>query len=311
MSRRYPIPPVVQNLFRTVPLESGGTDVENIMTFGVNVPHSTFARIRVRPPASATREQLLLIARLVQRHTPFSAADVLALVRGGRSAECLRLRALAIADVRPRTVEGASSLASDVRSAASAARRIYLFDRADSFAYLRPPEGDVPFSDVVEHDSAALARSRWLDRPVTWRYERRPRIAVTLTAASLAARLTRYGDEGVEQLIENVEGGDHSLSVLGDDRRSDHRVFRGIFADARAVAIFDDRTMFVLPAHGNTIRTYDARVNPEHGAAIRAGIMAFRHMRRFRAHGTTQVALVSQLRRLLSYRLPIEARQEV
>jgi hypothetical protein len=302
MPRRYRIPLLVQELFRNLPLESGRTDADIVRASGV--PHKTFARLRIHPPTTVTCDQLLLIARLAQRHTPFSSADILAAVRAGQFAQSDSLWALATASTHRRTVKELEHLSGRIDALARDAKRIYLFDDADSFPYLRPPKRNTSSRNAPESPHGTIANPQWPPCFMAGRFKRRPRVRVTLTAAALRRRAGRLADEGVEHLIDNVESGEHSLTFLKEDPRLQHRICRGVFADAAAVAVFDKSVMVVLPSHARVIRIYDARLNPAHATLIQKSIRQLARMRRFRVHTSKQTSVVAHLHQFLTYHIP-------
>jgi len=211
MRPRFTASPIVKGLFSNLPIESGLTDEEIVASTIPRMPHKTFSRLRIAPPAELTGDQVLMIARLAEKtHSGSDAAQVLGMIRGGH----------------------------------------------------------------------------------------RPNLD------SLAERHRRHGDAAIEQLIGNVESGEHSLSIVNDSALLAHRVFRGIFGEADAVAIFDRRAMFVLPRHRNSIRYYDVAANSANGNLIRHTVRLFHRMRRFRTHRSTVSGVTTTLRNCLSYRLP-------
>jgi hypothetical protein len=304
MPRRYRITPAASNLFSNIAIESGCSDQDNACSGRRPMPHKTFSRIRRQPPASLTADQILHGAFLVQQHTPFGADDYLALARCGRNSGRHGLWTLAVANTQPRDPKSVAHTSRQIQECVAGTSIIDLFDRLDSFAYLRPRTIDEDLTGFSNDPPASTGTSLWCDTAIHWHYDRHPRIRVTLTAGSLSHRLSRYSDNGIEALIGNTESGEHRLTVVRDDVHVAHRVFRDPFGDAAAAAIFNSRRMVVLPVHGRSLRTYDASSDPSHRRIIEQAVRQLRAMRRFRVHDLGQAAVVRYSRGHLSYRLP-------
>jgi hypothetical protein len=120
----------------------------------------------------------------------------------------------------------------------------------------------------------------------------------------LAERSRGGGDPAIEHLIGGIESGEHSAVVVEDSPRVSHRVFRGVFADAQAIAIFDRSAMVIFPKHRRAIRLYESSKGAPQASLIAEGIRFFRHMRKFLIHSPRTVGLTSLLRRHLTYQLP-------
>jgi hypothetical protein len=294
--QRITVTPFVRNLFSNVPIEVGLTDSELVKSTSVKIAHKTFSRYRIKPPGSVAGPQLVHIARVVQAHLGIDSASVLAMVREGPRYSTDSFHVALTARAVGTSAKERFEMERVATAMATSARRICLFDRRDSFEYLRPPVDEAePYRPVIP------TKSFWLKQPLTLRYDRAPRVFTVLTAGSVAARASGAGDEAIEQLIGNVEVGNHSLAVIEDGLRRSHRIFRSIFAGSAAVAIFDRFAMIVHPSHTKSFRIYDAREQPSHAQIIHAAIHEFQRMRRFRRHLPTAAAVMSLLKQALSY----------
>lgn len=302
MTQRISISPVVSGLFSTVAIESGLTDQQIVHSIKPHIPHKTFSRLRINAPETITPDQLLMVSRLAQSQSGISAADVIAMTRGTEMCCDHPVYTAGLA----RTVSFSTKEITDAetlcRTFASESKRILLFDRGDSFKYLRAaPDVDTEVeTDIRPPDVLA---SRWLPVATGLYYERKPRVHAILTPGSLARRAA-CGDPAIEQLIDQIECGENSLAVVNDTPRLQHRVFRKIFGQADAVTIFDRSRMVVYPRHHRSIRIYDATMGPGQASLIGTAIAEFARMRRFRIHLPTVPSVSAVLRKHLSYQLP-------
>jgi hypothetical protein len=302
MPIRIPVSPQFSSIFSKVPIESGLPDEQIVIKISPHIHHKTFSRLRLNTPQSVTADQLLMIARLTQSESIADSADVIGVVRNPERYQQHPLFALILARVFSLSKKDEAELLKITHSYASTSGHIYLFDRRDSLKYLCP---------VSEHQEESLPDlafdptcSQWLEHSSEPHYDRAPRVFVVLTRASVESRATSTGDAAVEQLIGNIECGEHSLTIVNDALRLQHRVFRGIFADAEAVTIFDHKAMLVFPTRRKTFRLYESATGKSEARLIRETIGNFRHMRKFRTHPPSAVGVVSMLRLRLSYRLP-------
>ena len=304
MQFRFASNPVIKGLFSNIPIESGLTDQEIVCSVAPRIPHKTFSRLKLKPPASFKSEQLLMIARFTQSQMSASSADVLHLIRGDVRHAPPALQMAVMARTYSRGAKPCLEASEEAERIASLSSRILMFDRDNSIEYLRSTESDPSEDESTADPAIPPGQSGWTWSSARLRYERNPRVFVVLIANSLRQHVRRDGDTAIEHLIGNVESGEHSLSVIADCPKMAHRIFRGVFAVARSVVIFDRSAMFVLPEHGNSVRLYEARQGAEHTRLITDAIRHYRHMRRFRSHTPTAGGVRKLLRRHLSYRFP-------
>ena len=192
-----------------------------------------------------------------------------------------------------------------LRRRVCSADHVYIFDRiGDSFEYLSPASDEDEPVETKRRVDVDYRQSMWLRDLRLLRYQRKPRVFVNLTSGSLQHRVALYGDAGIEQLIGNVETGEHSLTIVDDSPRFFHRICRRVFAGAAAAVILA-RSMLVLPTHGKSIRIYEAAKGDAEARLIKDSIGDFYHMRRFRHHSPTVTGIVTMLKRQLSYDLSL------
>lgn len=277
MSSRIPNTSLIRSLFACMPAESGLTDAQIVAAHDTGVPHKTFSRLRTRPPERITLRQLLMICRLTAAVTGFDTSEILSIVRDGFAHADHPLRLLVDGKVVARQGKDANRLADRCDRLASQARHILLFDRGDSFGCLRPGS-----SAVAGHGL--------------------PKVGLVCTKDSLDTRFRNDGDSGIEPLLNHIDREPNSIAIVNDSPAIRHRIFRSVYAEAQAVAIFDRSVMVVLPGHGRTWRVYDLDAHPRHGLHITAAINAWRRMRLFSEPSESGVR--RQLRSYLSYRLP-------
>ncbi|GIW76475.1 MAG: hypothetical protein KatS3mg104_1538 [Phycisphaerae bacterium] len=294
--QKITVTPFIRNLFCNVPIEGGLTDAEILSKSPVKIAPQTFSRHRIHPPRAVPAEELVAVARAAQARLGIDAAAILAKVRERGAGRCAddftRLQATSVAT----SAKDRSRMEKLAKSLAYSSSRIYLFDRSDSFPYLRPEQEELGTDEVNSDESS------WRDKPpAPLRYARRPRVSVLLTADSLRVRHREYGDEGIEQLLGNLEIQEHSLSIIDDSPRRAHRVFRGVLADVMALTIFDRRAMIVYPQHERSFRVYDADRNVVDATLIREAIAALHRLRRFRMHSSRVSAIAAFLKSHLSY----------
>jgi hypothetical protein len=241
-----------------------------------------------------------MLARFAGMHLPIDSADVLRSVRLGETWDSSWLPFAIAAHTFDRSAKASLDASRKIESFISTSGTIYLFDRKDSFECLRPEE-EAPDAPVDEREERS---SEWSELSPILRFDRNPRIFAILTLSSLAGRTACYGDAGVEQLIGNVEAGFHSLTIVDESSRAEHRILRGIFADSDAIAIFGRQALAALPCHGRSIRLYEASNGRLQTRIIAESIRLFRRMKRFSAHSPSQQKLMDVLRGFLSYQVP-------
>lgn len=254
MASRIPNTSLIRSLFARMPPESGMTDAQIVAAHDTGVPHKTFSRLRTRPPERVTPRQLLLICRLTAAVTGFDTSEILSIVRDGFTHTDHPLRLLVDGQVIARQGKDAQRLADRCNRRASQAGQILLFDRDDSFACLRPGRPPVRCGE--------------------W-----PEVGLICTKGALDARYQNHHDAGIEALLSHLDMGHRAVSIVDDSPLNRHRVFRGVYTEAQAVALFDRSMMVVLPRHGRTWRVYDVDTHPRHAAHIANAIHEWNRMR--------------------------------
>jgi hypothetical protein len=303
MKARFKVTPMLQGLFSNMPVESGMPDADIVTSVNPPVPHKSFARIRNDPPASVTSQQLLMITRFAEHETGIDSASVLQLFRQPEQERFHPLTPLLAARAFSRSTKESHEIAHMVQGFATESGRILLFDRGSSFGYLTPSEESTDEApDAPPATDCASGAWSWAWQIL--RFDRHPRVLVALAKRSLALRQACFADNGIEHLIGTVESGESSLTVVNDQPELSHRVFRGVFAKAQAVAIFGRAAMLVLPQHGKSFRLFEVHRGDFHASYIRESIGLFHRMRKFRVHGPSVNSVVAMLRGYLSYRSP-------
>ena len=178
--------------------------------------------------------------------------------------------------------------------------RTSLFYRANSFRYSAPPveqTDDLPDTVLVTHWGSSSRSSTLM-----FRFDRHPRVLAGFSSRIVGGEAVPPGRPGSGAFDWRHRVGEFSLAVVNDRRELSHRVFRGVFAEAQAVAIFGDRAMFMLPDHGNSFRLFQADAGEFQANYIRQVIGLFQaeiSVSRPECH-----SVVTLLRRYLSYRSP-------
>jgi len=305
MLTRFQASPLIQSLFSNIPIEAGQSDAELAVAVHPPMPHKTFSRLRIAPPKSISSEQLLFIARLTEKQTGISAADVIALARTKQIPAGHPLQEIVLGSSVARSLKSLQATSALSDQIAASSRQIRIFDRADSFAYLRHVEADelppLPREAYVGRE-VGLATSNLHNRPTL--YKRGPRITVHLTHESITTRQRQHGDGAIEQLLHGVETREHSLAVISDEPSRHCRIYRGVFENASAVVLFDNRCMVVSADQGRRIRRYDAADGEGQRRLIRESVRHFAFMRRFMVQPIGTSPIIEYLRSNLSYRLP-------
>jgi hypothetical protein len=309
MPRRIVTTPVIQSLFTNSPIEFGLTDDEIVTSANPPVNAKSFARWRTALPKSITLNHLLMISRLAESQSLVDAADVIAMVRDPHRHHSHWFYAALAAKTFSCSTKEQLEIAKRVQLLATRAGRIHLFDRSNSFNYLQPPiDEDGEFPCLPAPAAVNIAASHWLKGPSILRYDRQPRVFVTITQGSMAERIAKHADAGLEHLLTGIEAGEHSLAVISDSLRFSHRIFRGVFADAQAITIFDRSAMVVYPKHQRAFRLYESKDGHTQSQLIAESLRLFRHMRKFLVHAPTIASLGTLLRSNLTYRIPSRGR---
>jgi len=299
---RFRTTALIRRLVSNPMIESGLTALEISKSVSPDIPAKSIARLELSPPQSVSRAQLKMAVRFAQSQSTVDAADILAIIRDPARYRSHPFREVLAAQIyRPATKEE-RDLAKRIQTLAATAQRICIFDRADNFPYLRADESDDVELQNSESNPPDVSASAWLADPAGLHYVRHPRVFVTLTVGSLAERKFRNGDPALERLIGGLESGEFGVTIVDADVRREHRMCRGVFANATAVIIFDHGAMVVLPKHGRSIRLYEFQADD--AGLIREAIRDFGHMRKFRMHAPTRFGVVSILRQHMSYQLP-------
>lgn len=288
MPARFTLTPTAKGLFSNLAVESGLADAEIVRSVEPSIPQKTFSRLRIAPPRSVTGEQILFAARSVHQHVGVASDEVIAAVRTRTLDASSRIGRIAAARSFSPLTKDRARAGLFCEKLIDSSKRVYMFDRGQSFAYLAPDPESVGSPPDMPACPCATP----------------PRISVVLTLESLNVRRRTFGDEGIEALIDHAAAVRHTLSVIDDSNTFYARARRGVFEDAKAVVIFDRTAMFVLPAHERCVRLYESNTSPGHRRLIAESIGHFRRMRNLRQRPVSSVHLM--LLGYLSYSLPLQ-----
>lgn len=304
MFNRIPATPCIRTLFSNVPIEIGKSDAEIVTSVYPPMARATFSRFRIKTPDWISSDHILTIARAAQHYLGVDAPSIIRTIRRPEVRIQPTLIPIMFAQVLPRSTKELLQLEKVTSTLVRQSRRIFVFDRNDSFSFIRPPEAELPLPADLEERQCPAADSSWTWTSSKLHYARSPRVFINLTVQSVALRSENYGDAGIEELIGNIDAGENSLAVVDDSIRRHHRVFSGVFADAQAAAIFDRSTMIVLPLHKRSVRIYERQKGAEHTRIIEEAIKSFGHMRKFRLHSSRRKDARDYLRGHLTYSFP-------
>lgn len=288
MRSRITTTAILRGLFQNL-AESGLTDDEITCAFDSSVPAKTLWRLRNNAPETITLPQLQLLVRLISKTTGIDSAKLFHHVRHPAVPVDTRLKAVAFAQVFGHSPKSHAAVKMMCDELANTARHIRLFDRDSSFSYLLPTDDE---SSIHEFKAQSTNHKCVV-----------PQISITITLSSLFMRKQKLGDEAIECLIDHVERDAH-LIIIDDSKRNAGRTRRGIFTDAKALAIIDSRAMFVLPDHGRAVRCYRADQSSVHSEIVQSGIDQLERIGQFRMQLPDRADMIAFLKSHLSYRLP-------
>ena len=292
MPARYATTPSLKRLFSNLPIETGLCDAKIVRSIHPSIPHKTFSRLRINPPASVTAEQVLFVARFAERFAGVEAARVIAHVRDPARELPSRMENATVATTFGDSVKDRVRANQFCDRLITSCRHVRLFDRSDSFAYLAPAADEAAYCANTQFGASGDTAKEFTA----------PLVSVLLTLESLSVRREMRGDEGIEAIIDHTDSNQHLLQVIDDSGRNHGRTHRGVFEDATAIVIFDDSAMFVLPNNRKALRFYESAGNPKHARLIRESIRHFARIQRLVAKPLE--ASTNLLRSYLSYRLP-------